>query len=734
MRRGREWHAGTWKVGAAACVVAAGWAASAWGQGTPAPVAAPTETPTEQPAGQAGGQPSSASALAHPAAAISARMAALRASQRVHDVVVIVPDARSYVEAIALWRPDELTPVLIDDGTDAAREDIARFVRAFKPSRVRTWVAGGAASDSAAGESAGAGEDADAAVVPAPVRFAPNAASFATVEGASLHGALARVIGITKEAAPDAPPMDLARILAGWKANQYAPPGLVVAHPSDPAWTAALALAAGRGQALAFLDALPTNKSFGQTLSGEELEALARAIDGLVQQLGDIPWQEQGDVVDAVTLCLNVPVKYAISDRENLATSDLIGRHDTRRQFSRWAWSGQVPGTAAQAAYRAMCALFLQPTDAWLFDGYKPEGPFAAYDASAAAIPLRAQSITTRVDDTPNGTIAQWRARVARPIGAGLILVNTSGNADFFDLAQGRGRPGDVPVLAMPAFAHVIHSWSLERPVDRGTLGARWLERGAFAYVGSVNEPFLAAFLPPVAITRAAAAGMIMGAAVRVDARPPWKVAYIGDPLFALGPAQARMAAPSPHESMPGIGDPAAGLRQAMLDARWADALDALRVTGRDGDGVKLVQGILARSGAQVAADTVAVAPLDARATRIALSMLFRTGDARGVVALARRASPEALADPVARDVVWLASLPLISAGGDPALLALLREIPREDQLVRDIGAVAAAEMRRADFASALAMLRAWRAGARPQLQEAIDAVIAQRPEAWGEE
>jgi hypothetical protein len=671
-------------------------------------------------------------------------MAALRASQRVHDVVLIVPDARSYVEAIALWRPDELTPVLIDDGTDAAREDIARFVRAFKPARVRTWVAGDAASESAAGGSGGAGEDAAAASAAAavPVRFAPDAASFATVERAGLHGALARVIGITKQAAPAAaqdgasgvPPMDLARILAGWKANQYAPPGLVVAHPSDPAWTAALALAAGRGQALAFLDALPTTKSFGQTLSGEELEALARAVDGLVQQLGDIPWQEQGDVVDAVTLCLNVPVKYAISERENLATSDLIGRHDTRRQFARWAWSGQVPGTAAQAAYRAMCALFLQPTDAWLFDGYKPEGPFAAYDASAAAIPLRAQSITTRVDDTPNGTIAQWRVRVARPIGAGLILVNTSGNADFFDLAQGRGRPGDVPVLAMPAFAHVIHSWSLERPEDRGTLGARWLERGAFAYVGSVNEPFLAAFLPPVAITRAAAAGMIMGAAVRVDARPPWKVAYIGDPLFALGPAQARMAAPSPHESMPGIGDPAAGLRQAMLDARWADALDALRVTGRDGDGVKLVQGILARSGAQVAADTVAVAPLDARATRIALSMLFRAGDARGVVALARRASPEALADPIARDVVWLASLPLISAGGDPALLALLREIPREDQLVRDVGAVAAAEMRRADFASALAMLRAWRTGARSPLQEAIDAVIAQKPEAWGEE
>src|SRR5947207_14863192 len=52
------------------------------------------------------------------------------------NTVVIVGDSSSYVRAISGWTPGRRFPVLIDDGTPAARDDIARVVRAFKPAHV----------------------------------------------------------------------------------------------------------------------------------------------------------------------------------------------------------------------------------------------------------------------------------------------------------------------------------------------------------------------------------------------------------------------------------------------------------------------------------------------------------------------------------------------------------------------------------------------------------------------
>ena len=60
--------------------------------------------------------------------------------------VVIVPGGDSYIEAIAQWTPQARFPVLIDDGSARAREDIARFVRAFKPPQVVRWERAGEAA------------------------------------------------------------------------------------------------------------------------------------------------------------------------------------------------------------------------------------------------------------------------------------------------------------------------------------------------------------------------------------------------------------------------------------------------------------------------------------------------------------------------------------------------------------------------------------------------------------
>ena len=111
-----------------------------------------------------------------------------------------------------------------------------------------------------------------------------------------------------------------------------------------------------------------------------EADALSEQITAACTQ-STFAWDTAGDAIDAVTLCLAVPVRvtwqaepgspprgaiWPVSG-EPVATTDLIGRHARGDRMERWAWSGQIWGTESQAAYRAMCALFLLPPRAWLF-------------------------------------------------------------------------------------------------------------------------------------------------------------------------------------------------------------------------------------------------------------------------------------------------------------------------------------------------------------------------------
>ena len=715
--------------------------------------------PTAAPAVSTAETPNAPVFNPHPATAISARVNALRMAQRTHNVVVIVPDSKSYIEAIGKWRANHLVPVLIDDGSEQSREDIARFVRAFKPLRVVRW-------------SADAAEN----------KATPNLESFATVDPVLVYSAMGRVFATTTASTK------LSDILDGWKPVNYNPPGIVFTSVNDPAWTAALALAAGRGQALVFLDPAIVQNRVNASMTLEQIGAIAVAIEDAAKSLGGLEWGALGDSIDAITLCVHIPVKYAVNAKELLSTTDLLGRHDASQKFERWAWTGQVIGTSSQAAYRAMCSLFLQPSEAWIFDGYKNEPPFDAYDGTVAAVPFRAVNIMTRVDDAPDGSSRQWRLRGARVSNAGVVFVGTMGNADFFDLSPGRCRPGDVPFLNVPTIVHMIHSWSAERPTDRDTLAARWLERGAHVYAGSVNEPYLNAFVTPRVLASRLVGGMIFGAAIRADIAQPWKITVLGDPLTTVGDPMMRTADPSPFEAptlipmtKPMVStdvaapdpiaekmaaekmaaeadrlakvDPStyavavrAGLRRAMVEGKWAEALNMLRLEGRDADGVKLIESMLAKAaGTKPASPESLGSPIDAAAARIAIPMLLRQGSTRTLLDLAKRChatkmvkgsgndARDVLVDPVVRDAIWLSAYPVVSSGGEDALLAMLKQCVRDDQRSRDVGLLAMSVMRRADFAGALTFLRTWREEASQEMQKAIDEVIGQKPEEWGE-
>lgn len=646
------------------------FAAAILGAGAPAsfaqsPAAPP---PVAQPAPQA------ATSLP-PAIRLGLRADSLRRGVPIIPTVVIVPDPAAYVRAVAKWSiSGPFTPagggsigagrfpVLIDDGTRQAREDIARFVRAFQPERVVRWSAPGA-------------------TLPADAPGKQKAIEEAAAAPWNEH--------------------DTAGLLDHWRRLSFVPPGVVAASVDDPAWTAALALAAGRGQPIVWVKC---RNDLNGALSLDEADALSRQIEAACAATG-FSWDALGDDLDAITLCIRAPISILLGPpdkRGSLATTDMIGRRipaPGAERTDRWAWTGQIIGNEPRAAYAAMCALFLGPSRAWLFDGYENKEPWSKWDCSAAAIELEKGGLRTLLNDNGRQSAADWRSRCAglRPpagadtagpagagIDAGFIAVNTSGTADFFDLLPGQAKPGDVPFLRVPAIVHFVHSWSAIRPGDRSTVAGRWLERGAYAYVGSVHEPFLSGFVPTPNMAARLLARAPWGAATRMDNGPPWKITVIGDPLITLGPPAPRTKAPLPLEGAIDLQD---SLAPALKEKRFAEALWTLAMLGRDSDASRLVSALLNDDAAAVTPE-VALAGVSS----VFLAAPIGAGQDQMAVGAARFATIARLCkviggkcadSPDVPDMLWHAAWPFLNSP-TPDEVAALRANLRPDQTVRD--------------------------------------------------
>jgi hypothetical protein len=589
-------------------------------------------------AGVAWGQEDATPRGVPPQLKLGERVRAYQAGWKGLSTVVVVTDARSYLEAIAGWTPSRRYPVLIDLGDRQSREQIARFVRGYKAKSVVRWNA----PEDAPTKGMGVGEE-----------------SFAAVDRGAVRGVLARVLAMKEEAGDDG------AIVARFKELGHVPPGVVLANTSDPAWTAGVALAAGRGQPLAWV---VSAKGFGGAYNTEGAAAFVSAAEEAAKATG-YTWDAQGDEIEAVTLALNVPVKYdpGSGAKHRLALTDAVARHGAGdRAGQRWGWSGQVPGNAADAAYRAMCSLFLQPASAWVFDGYESKGEWHEFDGTKAADALRAGGLKVEVMDEPRQGVADWRARAARVVGAGLVMVNTKGNNNYFELPGGQCRTGDVPMLDVPAAVHFVHSWSAQQPDDRATIAARWMERGAYAYYGSVDEPFLKAFVPTPLLAQRIIAGAPFVVAARLDTGPVWKTASVADPLLTFAEVKAPVEEEVPLKGGIAVG---ASLREMLTENTFAEAIGEMVMQGRDEDVVKLVNALVERQPARVTPDVAKAAILAA----------FRRGENRMVYELFKKLDASARREGDLLDALWLASYADLQAG-DRAVIELLAQHPRPDQ------------------------------------------------------
>lgn len=612
------------------------------------PMALAQNTPTQH-EGQQQGQPSENQGInldSLPAPVrLGVRSELLRRQRPVVPVLVLVADEASYIEAIAHWTPRETYPVLFDDGQLATRENIARFVRSFKPEKIVRWKAG--APDPAA-----------------PVQRTARA-----------DAAMRRSWGVP-------PTITQTELIGAWRQMGLLPPGIVIADENDPAWTAALALAAGRAELVEWVD---VRNAINDAMRPDEARDYAAKIESALTRSG-LAWQGLGDVIDAITICQNAPPKVqatpgaptpgdprraSAKPGDVFALTDWIGRHDPEGKGDRYAWASQIFGSEAQASYRAMSALFTMPDRAWLFDGYEDKEPWNRWDATAAGRVLESAKFTVTIDDTPRQSRDDWRRRASRQLDAGIVLINSSGNCDFFNLQPGVGKPGDIPMLLEPGFVHIVHSWSAQYPAGRETVCGRWFANGAAAYFGSVEEPYLGAFLPTPAIAERLLANAPWSAACRIDNYPTWRLACFGDALFTLGPPAPRLTPDKlPLEN---TSDVAEETRAALASQNIALGLRGLTLQGRDDDAARLALAALAKPES-----------VNASVAMESILPLFRAGNIDALRRAYEMLDANTAKDPLLRDALWLGAIPELSAKTSRELLLLLMDNLRPGQEAQD--------------------------------------------------
>ena len=479
----------------------------------------------------------------------------IRRSQKTVPTLVIVSDTRAFLHAVSGWEGAKRYPVLWDDGTVNAAEDIARFVRAFEPAEI---------------------------VRLEPPESAPKWPSARDDRERVLTQAAARAISESTA--------DYDGALGSLRDQGLVSPGIVLLDVDDPAWVAGLALAAARLQPIGFIE---SPGRIAQPLTSEQADTIESEAQKLAEQTG-LTWRGIGDQIDAITLCANTGTKLRFGPGKSdlYATSARVGRFGPNGAGERWANTGQIIGSFRQACYRAMCALFLTPTDAFVFDGYEDKAPWNTYDGTQAAGLLRSAGMEVQVHDVPKNTAAIWTTLTARPLRGGLWLINTHGQQSVINLQRGAVRAVEIPMLETPAMVHIVHSFSTANPTNRGTVAGSMLDHGVYAMLGSVDEPYLQAFVPTPTVARRLAGGLSFAAAVRFDDAPVWKLAVLGDPLITFGPPGQRL-----ESSETGLSGELSSLDDALQGSLGerdiASAVRTLTLLGRDHDAARLALAVI---------------------------------------------------------------------------------------------------------------------------------------------
>jgi hypothetical protein len=606
-----------------ASVVGIGCASPALGQGTPDPTTMP------------------------PPVKLGQRVKALKQKIKVRPVLVLVKNEAEFADAVASWKlPRECFPVLIDDGSDLGRENIARFVHAFLPRVIVRWDASKGSKEAWPTDPAARAE---------------------RVSKAQLE-------------AWDAE--DLKGMKASWSEVGHEGVGIVLGSPSDPAWTAALALSAMRGQFLSWVDpSLVGGGAPGDTMAPQQLASLITATEDAAKAT-EAAWDDTGDSIEAITLCANAPSKIrgigSGGIEQTMALTDRLGR---KADMSRWAYAGEIFGDSATAAYRAMSSAFLGVENVWAFDGYSAGSVPGQYNLKPIIVMLAGTPVKLAFDPARSGS-NEFRGASRGGVDASLLYVNTKGQMWNFEFSPGKLYSFDVPILRSPALVHFTHSFSAQVVHHRSSVAGRWLENGAYGYYGSVDEPYLSAFVAgPDFFKRFFLLGGPFACSARYEVAPLGKLNLFGDPLQIAGAPSLRL-----DEILPESG-PLAGLvpinesvRETLKAGKIEQAATELVMLGRDKDAVRLCL-----AGLKAKAADGKPAPDRTRLGAIGMPAAFRDRDPASLATLCL-AMPESMRnDPYYVSLLWQAGRPVLNDNPTPELLTAMKSAIRELCALEDL-------------------------------------------------
>lgn len=538
----------------------------------------------------------------------------VRVTQNLNPIsrqVVLVPDAATFLDELSRWSTKARWPILYDDGIYAPM-----FIRAYEPLAV-----------------------------------------FRRTSVGSLPDDLEKRRGLIDRAIANA-----WRLKNGfgttmqevYDERSFHPLGAVFTSLKDPAWPAAAALAASRGQYLFYLD--DDLGKPGDVLSGPRTKALMDQIESKLKSTGT-PYATVGDRLDFLTICRSMAARtdYDIGGelpdhlpREILngpkAITDVLGRHPDGTRF---AFTGWILGGQRTSLYAAMCSFFLTRTSVWLGDSYEHNPDRDAYAMLATEAMFKHDGYQVTLHEHLD--LATFQEAVATGIDADQVYLNSGGNADYFDLGTNRASPYEVPILDRPAFLYLIHSWSMKQPDNPESIGGRWLRNGAYAVYGSSHEPLLSGFRPAYEVSRRIISNIPLGPSVRMwEGEAPlsvaWRVNLFGDPMMLSGGPSVS------NRSLTGInGHGETNLVELVQpamnnavdnpsDERFAEALELMEFTNLDGLAMDLWHRAIKDKAAGPAS------------ARIALGPLFRKGDHEGFMQAWSRLEKPTGRD---RDMLW---------------------------------------------------------------------------------
>lgn len=559
------------------------------------------------------------------------RTAALERSWPIIDKLVLVPDGRTYLDEIAKWSEKGRWPVLFADDLYAPL-----FARGFRPAKVELR------------ESVGA----------MPVEREAREKLMATAAAEAIFDGSSDVIG-------------------SCAARDFAPPMIVITDATDPAWTAALALSAGRGAPMHF-----TSEDFGrpnESLDARRFARLAQQLEVAADRTG-LPWKGLGDAIDAFVVCRDIAWKcvpelapglaveinsgaFPTAPGQPLATTNVLGRH---ADGIWWAVGSVISGSEARSAYAAMSSLFAPRRSAWLFHTYDAGKPWDLYDTALAAPIFEKQGFVVQSWGRDQCTLDGWRRILMGGFGCDLLFVNSHGIFSQFGMAAGgTATARDVPIFDRPAMVHFLHSFSLENPTNPECIGGSFLEHGAYAFFGSVYEPLLVGFVQPELVANRAQALIPFAASPRLFEGPlarPWRTMSYGDPLALIAPpSQIGLRRVEPEaDGATGLRDLASTSLTRFRDTKDPAALvEAMRLLEWCGDDERV------RQVWQLARATDAVDG----ASQFALGALFRERDFDGYAAAFATSSKR---DGIAREMLWQLAVPRLATLVDPRVAALL--------------------------------------------------------------